>query len=128
MRGLIDAHTLLWAVDDPSRLGPSAVSALQDPGNDLFVSAGTVWEMAIKVGLGKLALSLPYRAWIERALADLGASVLPISVAHAEAQAKLPHHHRDPFDRPLIAQAFVESMTIVGHDGLFDAYGVTRIW
>lgn len=59
MRALIDAHSLLWAVNDPSKLGPSAATALQDPGNDLFVSAGTVWELAIKVGLGKLTLSGP---------------------------------------------------------------------
>ncbi len=117
MRGLIDAHTLLWAVDDPSKLGPAAMADLQDPGNELLVSAGTIWEMAIKVGLGKLALSWPYRPWIERALTDLGAIILPIGVAHADAQAKLPHHHRDPFDRLLIAQALVEGMTIIGNDG-----------
>ena len=91
MRGLIDAHTLLWAVDDPSKLGPAALADLQDPGNELFVSAGTIWEMAIKVGLGKLTLSRPYRPWIEQALADLGTFVLPISVAHADARRRLPH-------------------------------------
>jgi PIN domain nuclease of toxin-antitoxin system len=128
MRVLIDAHTLLWAVDDVSKLSSPALAALQDPSNDLFVSAGTIWEMAIKVGLGKLALSRPYRPWIEQALADLGAIVLPISVPHADVQAALPHHHRDPFDRLLIAQALVEGMAIVGVDVQFDSYGVVRIW
>jgi PIN domain nuclease of toxin-antitoxin system len=125
---LIDAHTLLWAVDDPSKLSPPALTALQDPANDLFVSAGTIWELAIKVGLGKLTLSRPYRPWIEQALADLGAIMLPISVPHADVQATLPHHHRDPFDRLLIAQALVEAMAIVGVDGQFDSYGVPRVW
>lgn len=128
MRRLIDAHTLIWAVDDPSRLGPSAMAALLDAGNDLFVGAGTLWELAIKVGLGKLTLSQPYLPWMGQALADLGAAVLPITVAHADAQVNLPHHHRDPFDRLLIAQAFVEGMAIVGDDGQFDRYGVRRIW
>jgi PIN domain nuclease of toxin-antitoxin system len=128
MRVLIDAHTLLWAVDDVSKLSPPALTALQDPSNDLFVSAGTIWELAIKVGLRKLALSRPYRPWIEQALADLGAIVLPISVSHADVQAALPHHHRDPFDRLLIAQALVEGMAIVGVDVQFDSYGVVRIW
>jgi PIN domain nuclease of toxin-antitoxin system len=128
MRALIDAHTLLWAVDDLSRLSPSALTTLQDPANDLFVSAGTIWELAIKVGLGKLTISRPYRPWIEQALTDLGAILLPISVAHADTQASLPQHHRDPFDRLLIAQALVEGMAIIGVDAQFDPYGVVRIW
>ena len=125
---MIDAHTLLWAVDDVSKLSPVALTALQDPSNDLFIGAGTIWELAIKVGLGKLTLSRPYRPWIEQAMTDLGLIMLPISVAHADAQASLPHHHRDPFDRLLIAQALVEGMTIIGVDVRFDPYGVTRIW
>jgi PIN domain nuclease of toxin-antitoxin system len=128
MRVLIDAHTLLWAVDDLSQLSLPALTALQDLANDLFVSAGTIWELAIKVGLRKLTLSRPYRPWIEQALADLGATVLPISVAHADAQSALPHHHRDPFDRLLIAQSAVEGMAIIGVDVQFDPYGVVRIW
>jgi PIN domain nuclease of toxin-antitoxin system len=128
MRVLIDAHMLLWAVDDVAKLGPSALAVLQDPANDLFVSAGTIWELAIKVGLGKLTHSQPSRPWIERALADLGAIVLPIGVAHADTQVAMPNHHRDPFDRPLIAQALVEGMAIIGVDVHFDPYGVVRIW
>ena len=63
MKLLVDAHTLIWAVDDPSKLGTQAVTALQDPRNDLVLSAGTIWEIAIKVGLSKLSLSMPYREW-----------------------------------------------------------------
>jgi PIN domain nuclease of toxin-antitoxin system len=109
-------------------LSRPAHAAITDPVNDLLISAATVWEIAIKVGLGKLTLSRPYRAWIEQALIDLQAAVLPITVAYADAQAALPHHHGDPFDRMLIAQATVEGIAVVSADRQFDAYGVTRIW
>jgi PIN domain nuclease of toxin-antitoxin system len=104
MRLLLDSHTLIWAVDDPTKLSATAIAALQDPGNDLIVSAGSVWEIAIKVSLKKLTLSQPFRPWIERAIADLGASLLPITIEHADALVGLPMHHRDPFDRLLVAQ------------------------
>src|SRR5207244_2414360 len=79
--------------------------ALQDPANELLVSAATVWEIAIKVGLGKLTLSSSFRDWMNRAITDLSLSILPVTVDYAGAQAALPWHHRDPFDRLLIAQA-----------------------
>src|SRR5262245_39058548 len=127
MRLLIDAHSLLWAVDDPTRLSPVATTALKDPANELFVSAVTVWEISIKVGVGKMTLSAPFRDWMNRAIADLGLTLLPITVEYADAQAALPWHHRDPFDRLLIAQALTESIPIVSADALFDAYGITRV-
>jgi PIN domain nuclease of toxin-antitoxin system len=71
LKVLLDAHTLIWAVDDPSKLGRQAVTALQYPANDLLISAGTIWEIAIKVGLGKLSLSMPYRQWMLQTMADL---------------------------------------------------------
>jgi PIN domain nuclease of toxin-antitoxin system len=125
---LVDAHTLIWAVDDPSKLGPQAVTALQDAGNDLLVSAGTIWEIAIKVGLGKLSLSMPYRQWMNQAIADLGVMVLPITVEYADVQGSLPNHHGDPFDRLLVAQAQVENMALVSADPGFDPYGINRLW
>jgi PIN domain nuclease of toxin-antitoxin system len=128
VRQLVDAHALIWAVDDPARLSAAARTALQDPANQLVVSAATVWELSIKVGLGKLILSLPYRQWTDRAFADLCLVLLPITVDYADAQATVPYHHGDPFDRMLIAQATVEGIAIVSADGQFDAYGVTRIW
>ena len=128
MRGLIDTQAVLWAAEDPSKLSPAAASIIQNPANDLFISAATIWEVSIKVGLGKLRISGPYRQWMDRALADLAAKVLPITVAYADAQASLPLHHRDPFDRLLIAQAISEGIPIVGADIQFDAYGVHRIW
>ena len=128
MRHLIDAHTLIWALDDPAKLGASAVVALQDPTNELLVSAGTIWEMSIKCGLAKLTLSLPFLNWMERALGDLGVTLLPITVNHADQQAQLPLHHRDPFDRLLVAQALVEGASIVSIDVVFEQYGVQRVW
>lgn len=127
MKLLLDTHTLLWAVHDPAQLGPRAVAELQDPGNELWLSAGSIWELAIKVGSKKLDLSLPYRQWISQAIADLGLTILPISVDHANVQTELLFHHRDPFDRLLVAQSLYEQIPIVSVDSQLDAYGVTRI-
>jgi len=96
---LLDTHTLIWAVDDPAQLGAQAVAELQDPTNELLLSAGSIWELAIKVGSKKLELSMPYRQWILQAISDLGLIILPISVEYANVQTELPFHHKDPFDR-----------------------------
>ncbi|MDB5307228.1 MAG: hypothetical protein JWO38_1430 [Gemmataceae bacterium] len=128
MRLLIDTHTLIWAADDPAKQSGPATTALQDPTNDLLPSAATVWELAIKIGLGKLTLSLPYWQWMEKAIADLELTVLPITVEYAEHLAGLPTHHKDPFDRLIVAQALVETVPVVCADAIFDAYGVTRLW
>jgi PIN domain nuclease of toxin-antitoxin system len=128
MRLLVDANALLRAVDQPAQLGAQAVTALRDPGDQLLLSAGTIWEIAVKVSLKKLGLSLPYRQSIDRATADLGMTVLPITAEHAEAQIGLPPHHRDPFDRLLVAQASVVNLAIVSVDAVLDRYSVVRIW
>jgi len=88
MRVLIDSHALIWAVDEPARLGKAAASTLQDPANELLLSAGTTWELGIKVGLKKLTLTTAYRVWMMKAIGDLSLSVLPISVDHADVQAR----------------------------------------
>lgn len=80
MKHLLDAHSLIWALDDPSKLGKRATGVLEDPAHELLVSVGTIWELSIKAGLGKLGLSLPYRKWMERATADLGLTFLPITL------------------------------------------------
>ena len=82
----------------------------------------------VQVGLGTLPLSLPYRPWMDRAMADLVLAVLPITLDHAERQAGLPWHHRDPFDRLLVAQAQVEGVPLVSADETLDPYGISRIW
>ncbi|MFO7640625.1 MAG: type II toxin-antitoxin system VapC family toxin [Candidatus Competibacteraceae bacterium] len=128
MRYLVDAHSLIWAQDDPSKLGPTALVTLQDPVQQLLLSAGTIWELSIKSGLAKLTLSLGFRQWMDRAIADLDLIVLPITLDHADRQARLPWHHRDPFDRLLAAQALVEGIPLMSADAIFDQYGVNRLW
>ena len=107
---------------------PSAHAAITDSANDLLLSAGTIWEIGIKVGLNKLLLSMPYREWMNKAIADLGLTLLPISVEYAGVQAGLPRHHGDPFDRLLAAQARVENIPLISSDPVFDRYGLKRIW
>lgn len=128
MRLLLDSHTVIWAVDQPSRLGPDATALLQDLSNELLISAATIWELPIKSGLGRLTLSIPFREWMHQAVADLDASVLPVTIEYADVQADLPDHHRDPFDRLIIAQATSERIPVVSNDSALDAYGVSRIW
>ena len=128
MRAIVDTHTLIWSVDDPLRLSATSNSFISDPSNELLLSAATVWELAIKVGLGKLRLSLPFRTWIETAVKQLNLGLLPITIPDAERVLGLPTHHKDPFDRLIIAQALVSNLAIISADEAFDAYGVTRIW
>jgi PIN domain nuclease of toxin-antitoxin system len=128
MRHLLDAHCLIWALDDPSKLGPSAAAVLQDPANHLLCSAGTVWELSIKSGLGRLTLSMPFRRWMDTAISDFGLIILPITLDHADRQTGLPFHHRDPFDRLLAAQCLVEQVPVISADAVFEQYGVNRIW
>lgn len=128
MRLLLDSQALIWAVDDKAKLSRAAHAALGDPNNERLLSAASIWEISIKAGLGKLPLSLPFNDWMSKATTDLLLVILPITVAYADAQAKLPKHHGDPFDRMLIAQAQVEGMPIVSIDHQFDAYGVPRLW
>jgi PIN domain nuclease of toxin-antitoxin system len=128
MRVLIDSHSLIWYVDQDNLLSPPAQAAISDPGNELLLSAGSIWEIAIEVGLGKLAISLPFRDWMNSAMSDLGVSVLPITVQYADVQARLPRHHGDPFDRLLVAHALVEDVALASADTTLDLYGIRRIW
>lgn len=128
MRLLLDSHALIWYVDSDHLLSRIAHAAITDPTNDLLVSAATIWELAIKVGSGKLSLSRPYREWMLKAIQDLDAAILPVTVDYADSQARLPNNHRDPFDRLLIAQSQVEGISLVSNEAIFDFYGVSRIW
>ena len=128
MSVLIDTHALLWFVDQDHLLSAVALSTIRDTNNDLLLSAGAIWELSIKVGLGRLKLAGTFREWIDRVIAELELRVLPITVEHAAVQSSLPRHHGDPFDRLLVAQALVESLPIVTADVAFDACGVRRLW
>lgn len=131
MNLLLDTHTLLWHANGDPQMSANATALLVDPANDLFLSMATVWEIAIKVGLQKLALSSPYVAFITRAIAGYGLTVLPISVADCAAYEQLPFpdpKHRDPFDRMLVVHAVRNGLVVVGLDMAFDSYGITRLW
>ena len=123
MNLLLDTHVLLWWLSDDSALGTEARAAIANPETEVFVSAASAWEIAIKVGLGKLDAPDD----LEAALVANSFQPLPIEVAHALAADRLPEHHRDPFDRMLIAQAMVEGLTLVTHDRAFGAYEVALL-
>lgn len=125
---LVDAQCLIWYVDQDQYLSAPARGAISDPNNELVLSAATIWEIGIKVGLGKLKLSSAYRDWMLRAMSDLDLRVLPITIDYSAAQASLPWHHRDPFDRLLVAQSLTDQLPIVSADTQLDHYGITRIW
>jgi PIN domain nuclease of toxin-antitoxin system len=128
MRILIDTHTLLWFVWNHPNLSATALNHIVNPGNVLLLSTGTIWEMAIKVNIGKLTLASPFDVFVNQAIATSRLTVLPITVAHAAALTSLPLHHRDPFDRLLVAQALTENVHLLSADGVFDAYPIARLW
>jgi PIN domain nuclease of toxin-antitoxin system len=128
MELLLDSHTLIWAMDDPSKLSRTADSLLRDPTNVLHLSTATYWELAIKVALKKLPLTLPYRRWMDTSVATLDLRILHITLDHAERQTLLPFHHKDPFDRVLAAQSLVSGIALLSGDVIFDAYGLNRVW
>jgi PIN domain nuclease of toxin-antitoxin system len=119
---------MLWFVWDDPKLSASAKTAIEDAGNRKLVSIASCWEVAIKVGLGKLDLGESSRTFLPREIAANYFELLPITLDHATGVDGLPMHHRDPFDRVLVAQAIAESLTVVGADSAFDSYGVTRLW
>lgn len=125
---LLDTHTLLWAVDDPTKLGTTAAATLRDGNNTLQLSMASVWEIGIKYGKQKLPLSLPFRQWIDQAIAALDIRLLNITVDHIERQVQLAGYHGDPFDRMIAAQSLVRGIPLISVDPKLDAYGVTRIW
>lgn len=124
MRLLVDSHVLLWHLSDDPRLGPTATAAIEAADAEVLVSAGSLWEIAIKVGLGKLKAPDDLPARIE----PLGFQLLHVTADDAWRVRMLAHHHGDPFDRLLIAQAQAHSLPIVTGDPAFADYDVTVIW
>ena len=128
MRALLDTHTLLWWVVDSARLSNTAFRFIADESNDIVVSAASAWEIATKHRIGKLPEARVVAADIAGYIAGQGFEALAIGVADAERAGRLPGHHRDPFDRMLIAQALGHDLAIVSVDTEFDRYGVNRLW
>ena len=125
---LVDTQSLIWASIAPSRLTLAARDALDSGANRRHLSMVCIWEMAIKVGLGKLDLGAPLAEFLQASTAAMRMTELPITRAHALLVESLPHHHGDPFDRMLIAQSMIEGMPIISNDAKFALYGVDVIW
>ncbi len=121
MRILLDTHILLWALIEPAKLGDDARAALEDPDHEVLFSAASVWEMAIKAALGRPNFQVSPPKVVEAALSS-GFTELPVRSAAALKVAALPHHHRDPFDRLLVAQAMIEPAVLYTADAQLTAY------
>lgn len=126
-RLLLDTHAFLWWVGDAPELSAAARRAIADVNHECYLSVASCWEMAIKASLGKLKLTMTVERFVSEQLSANGFSLLNIELRHAAKVEKLPFHHRDPFDRLLIAQAMTEKLTIVTVDSVFSDYGVKVI-
>jgi PIN domain nuclease of toxin-antitoxin system len=133
MNLLLDTHSFIWYVEGSSELSRIAQESIENPQNQCYISLVSLWEMSIKLNLGKLSTQGPFETCVEDDIFENGFQILPISFPQILLNSTLPFHHRDPFDRLLIAQALQESMSIVSCDLVFDGYLasqrlVRRIW
>lgn len=128
MKYLVDTHTLLWYTLNDSQLSNTAQQLIINGNNEILISPASYWEIAIKISIGKLILHRPYQEFIDVCLNQYDFHILPITPQHTETVIKLPFHHKDPFDRLLIAQAIVEKIPIVSVDTILDKYAIQRIW
>ena len=131
MKLLADTHTFLWFVEGDPQLSLVARRLLEDPNNEILLSIASIWEMAIKVSIGKLTLLTSDKSFevnLTEQLQQNGFGVLPIVLPHIFLVVNLPFHHRDPFDRILAAQSLMENIPIVSIDAILDSYGLQRLW
>lgn len=127
MRLLLDTHCWLWMQTAPERLGERALEAIRNPENELFLSAASAWEIAIRYALDRLPLPVPPAVYVPSRMESSGVRGLPVEHRHALATAALPAHHRDPFDRLLVAQAGVEGLTLLTADPQLTAYDIALL-
>lgn len=127
MKALLDTHTFLWAISDDARLSHRAKQIFTGP-NDLWLSVASIWEILIKVRGGKLSLPKPSGSYLVKELGENRIEVLPIKLDHVLRIESLTAHHRDPFDRILIAQSIEEKLPLITADPLFERYPVDLIW
>jgi PIN domain nuclease of toxin-antitoxin system len=125
---LIDTHTLIWFANSNPALSSKARTLIEDPFNKVSVSVVSIWEIAIKVSSGKLNLGKSFKEFVQDHVRNTNFFVMDVNLWHTIEVETLPFHHRDPFDRLLIAQAITENLPIVSGDAVFDNYAVTRIW
>jgi PIN domain nuclease of toxin-antitoxin system len=127
MRTLLDTHTFLWAISDDPRLSRQAAQIFIGP-SDLWLSVASIWEILIKVANGKIPLPKPVSPYLMKRLAENRIELLPITLDHILKIESLPTHHRDPFDRILIAQSLEEGWPIITSDPVFKKYPIRVIW
>ena len=128
MKYLLDTHALLWFLKGDKKLSAKARGLIDNPGNRKFLSIASLWEIAIKVSLRKLVLDKPFEKLFPEQLHFNRIEILDITVDSLTKLTTLPFHHREPFDRLIIAQAIVERLPIIGVDAVFDVYGISREW
>lgn len=128
MKLLLDTHAFLWFITDDPQLSAVARGLIADPDNEILVSPASYWEIAIKVRIGKYTLSAPYETLIAQGIDGNGFKILPIEPRHTAILTTMPFHHRDPFDRLLVAQSEIEQVPVVSVDAVLDAYGIQRLW
>ena len=128
MNVLLDTHAFLWAISDDKKLSKTACKAFLDPGNRLFFSAVSMWEICIKIGLERLSLKTGWIKNIQNEMSTNAIQWLPVEMQHCVELTRLPFHHRDPFDRMLVAQARVEELLVLSRDARLSAYDIECIW
>jgi len=128
MNILLDTHTFLWFVNDDPRLSQPARVLIEKEESQPFISVASLWEIAIKISVGKLTLKQPYETFVPQQLALNGIGILNVTLEHTAAIATLPFHHRDPFDRLLVVQSKIEKMPLLSADPAFDTYECKRVW
>lgn len=127
MRLLLDTHAFLWFVLGDARCSRTARELIENAAHEKWLSPASHWEIAIKISTGKYTLPLPFEEFMERAVTNNGLQFLPIQPKHTALLTTMPYHHRDPFDRLMVAQAIFERMPLVSADPVLDAYSITRM-
>lgn len=125
---LLDTHTFIWLAVNPTRLSARAATLIQDPRNMLYLSLSSIWEMQLKLQTGKLHFNLPLPQLVADHQQTNGIRLLPLAPTHIYALDQLPFHHKDPFDRLLIAQALIEQLPLLSADTIFTAYPIQLLW
>jgi PIN domain nuclease of toxin-antitoxin system len=128
VRLLLDTHTFLWFIGGSSKLSGDARSLIEESGNERLLSVASLWEMAIKVSVGRLKLDLSFAELVDREVRGNAMKLLTIRPEHMDKLARLPFHHRDPFDRLIVAQSMSEGIPIISRDKAFESYPVSLLW
>jgi len=128
MQLLLDTHSFLWFSNASPQLSAGALELIEEPANDIFLSIVSPWETGIKISTGKLTLNRSVDKFFEERMQASGIILLPIKLHHIAHISTLPFHHRDPFDRILVAQSLTENIPLVSADAALDAYGIVRLW